>query len=176
MRRLALLIALGLVLGWAVAASVLIAWPREESPGRADAVVVLSGDDGPRLRRGLGLVRRGVAPVLVISSGMEITWPEANRLCAGRETAFEVLCFDAEPYSTRGEARGVAQLAVERGWRSIAVVTSEYHVTRARMIFERCLDGDVAAVGAPYAAGLIPYALVSETAKLGYALAVVRGC
>lgn len=176
MRRAAFLFVLGLVLAWGIAATVLFGWPRESAPRQADAVVVLSGGKGPRLERALGLVRRGVADVLVVSDGWDPSWPEANRLCAGRSARFEVVCVQPSPYSTRGEARAVARLASARTWDSVVVVTSTYHVTRARMLFERCLDADVQAVGARYAAGQIPDALASETVKLVYALTLARGC
>lgn len=176
MRRIVLLVVLGLVLGWLITVAVLFAWPRQGSPTHADAVVVLSGGKGPRLARGLGLVERGVAPVLVISDGWDPDWPEANRLCAGRPAGFKVVCLRPSPYSTRGEARGVARLAAARGWRSVVLVTSTYHVSRARMLFERCLEGDVQAVGAHYPLGEALYAFVSETAKLGYELTLARGC
>src|SRR5919112_1927459 len=145
LRRL-VLPALGLlIVAWLAATAVLILWPHEDSPKRANAVVVLSGGKKPRLEKALGLMRRHVAPVLVISDGWDPLWPEANLLCTGH-TRFEVVCFRPEPYSTRGEAEDVAKLAARRRWRSIVVVTSRYHVTRARMLFRRCFGGDVATV------------------------------
>ena len=82
--RLALRIALGLVLAWIAFAAVLFLWPPQHVPAHADAVVVLAGARGPRLARGLELVQRRVAPVLVVSDGWGVAWAEANRLCAGR--------------------------------------------------------------------------------------------
>ena len=122
MLRLALLAVLGLALAWAAAAAVLFVWPPQHVPARADAVVVLSGGRGPRLARGLDLVHRGVAPVLVVSDGWAATWPEANRLCAGRPAPVRVVCFHPDPYDTHGEAEGFARLAAARGWTSMVVV------------------------------------------------------
>jgi uncharacterized SAM-binding protein YcdF (DUF218 family) len=39
-------------------------------------------------------------------------------------------------------------LARQRHWNNVVVVTSTYHVTRARMLIERCYDGDFDVVGA----------------------------
>jgi uncharacterized SAM-binding protein YcdF (DUF218 family) len=170
------LLLLGLALGWAIAAATLFVWPPHHEAARADALVVLAGGRGPRLAKGLELVRRGVAPVLVVSDGWSPTWPEANRLCAGRPAPVPVACFHPDPYSTRGEAEAFSRLAARRGWRSVVVVSSRYHLLRARMLFERCYDGTVSTAAANGTLlGRILEAPV-ETLKLGYALLVKRGC
>ncbi len=163
------------MLGWAIVAAVLFVWPPERRAERADAVVVLAGARGPRLAKALELVRDGVAPVLVVSDGWGLAWVEANRLCAGRPAAVPIVCFRPAPYSTRGEARGFARLAAAQGWRSVLVVTSRYHVARARVLFERCYDGAVYTDGANES--LVRRALASplETIKLVYAY-THRGC
>ena len=43
--------------------------------------------------------------MLVVSDGWSATWPEANRLCAGRHAPVPVVCFHPVPYRTYGEAR-----------------------------------------------------------------------
>ena len=91
-------------------------------------------------------------------------------------SAFRVICFHARPYSTRGEAETVARIAAARHWRSLVVVTSTYHVRRAKMLFERCFRGRVQAVGAHYGLSELPALLPSEWAKLVYALTVARDC
>ena len=175
MRSLGLLL-LGLALGWAIAAAALFVWPPRHDAARADAVVVLAGGRGPRLARGVELVRRGIAPVLVVSDGWSPTWPEANRLCAGRPAPVAVACFHPDPYSTRGEAEAFARLAARRGWRSVVVVSSRYHLVRARMLFERCYDGTVNATASKGTALGRILAAPIETVKLGYALLLKREC
>jgi len=171
-----LLVLAGLALGWAIAAAVIFVWPPRISAGRADAAVVLAGGRGPRLAEGLALVRKGVAPVLVISDGWSPTWPEANRLCAGRSAPVPVVCFHPDPYSTRGEAEGFARLAARRGWTSVVVVSSRYHLVRARMLFERCYDGTVSTASSNGTLLSRILAAPIETVKLGYALLIKRGC
>ncbi|MGE5272936.1 MAG: YdcF family protein [Verrucomicrobiota bacterium] len=174
--RPVLLVVGGLVLGWAIAAAVLFVWPPRSNAGHADAAVVLAGGRGPRLAEGLTLVRKGVAPLLVVSDGWSPTWPEANRLCAGRSAPVPVVCFHPDPYSTRGEAEGFARLAARRGWRSVVVVSSRYHLVRAKMLFERCYDGTVSTASS---SGSLLNRIVAapiETVKLGYALLVKRDC
>jgi uncharacterized SAM-binding protein YcdF (DUF218 family) len=174
--RLGLLVSAGVVLGWVAGGAVLFVWAPQDSPSHADAVVVLAGGKGPRLAEGLRLMRRGVAHVLVISDGWDPAWPEANRLCAGRPEPFRVICFRPTPYDTRGEARGFTRLASARGWSSVIVVSSRYHVVRAKILFERCYHGRVQAVGTPFSAWHAPSAVISETVKLAYALLLARSC
>lgn len=90
---------------------------------------------------------RDVAPTLAISAGREVDEDEADGLCA-RPQPFEVVCFSPKQDSTRGEARALAALARRNGWDEVVLVTSTYHVTRARTLVERCYDGRVDVVAA----------------------------
>jgi uncharacterized SAM-binding protein YcdF (DUF218 family) len=164
------------VVAWLALCAFLFVWPREDDPVRSDAVVVLSGDRDFRLPQALRLIGDDVAGTLVISDGRDPKWPQANRLCNGGAGDVRVFCFKPEPYSTTGEAEAVGSLARKQGWDSVVVVTSTFHVHRARMLFERCLPGDVDAVGARYKLRYLPSALVWETGKLVHALAVRRDC
>jgi uncharacterized SAM-binding protein YcdF (DUF218 family) len=168
-----------LVLAWLAACLVFFTWSPWETgaPAHADAVIVLSGGR-ERLPPALSLVRRGVAPVLAISSVSRTRpWVIARRLCAaGRYASATVLCFDAKPYSTQGEARAVERLAREHQWKRVVVVTSRFHVTRAHMLFRRCYDGGISFVGVGYPWWKLPGEWVSETGKMIVQLTVQRGC
>jgi uncharacterized SAM-binding protein YcdF (DUF218 family) len=158
---------------------VLFTWSPWETgaPAHADAVIVLSGGR-ERLPPAMALVRRGVAPVLAISSvGRTRPWPLGQRLCRrGRYAGAAVICFDAKPYSTQGEARAVERLVRARQWSRIVVVTSRFHVTRAHMLFRRCYDGGLWTVGVPFTWWKLPAQWVSETGKMVVQLTVQRGC
>ena len=163
-----------LLAAWIVATAILFVWPRQDEPRSADAVVVLSGARKTRLAKGLELVRRGVAPTLVISDGSAPGWREANRLC-GRSRS-RVVCFKPHPYSTHGEAEQIARIARERRWRSLVVVTSRYHVTRSRLLFERCTDARVSAVAADTSPGAMALNLPFEWGKFLWQITVERDC
>jgi uncharacterized SAM-binding protein YcdF (DUF218 family) len=174
MRRLFVLL-LVLAAAWVAASLALYVFPREDSPRHADAVVVLAGSRRERLPRALELMRSGVAPVLLISGGRDPRWTQAHPYCAGK-SRFRTVCFDSHPFSTRGEAETVGRMARARGWHSVVVVTSTYHVFRARMLFERCFDGRVLAVGGrPRALGWA-FGVLFEWPKLVYALTTRRSC
>ena len=178
LRRLAPAVVV-LVLAWVAACLLLFTWSPWETgvPAHADAVVVLSGGR-ERLPPAMALIRRHVAPVLAISS-VERTkpWVLGRRLCRdGRYAGAEVLCFDAHPYSTQGEARAVGRLAREHRWTRVVVVTSGFHVTRAHMLFRRCYDGRLWLVGVPYTWWKLPSEWVSESGKMLVQLIVQRSC
>ncbi len=134
-----------LVLGllWVIATGFLFAWPSSDPPGRVDALIVLGpGRNGERIEKALELMRSGASDVLVVSEGNGAAWRRVADVCT-RPTSFQIVCFRATPYTTRGEAENASRLANARGWREIAVVTSTYHITRARMLWRRCYDGEL---------------------------------
>jgi uncharacterized SAM-binding protein YcdF (DUF218 family) len=168
-RRLVLLL---LLLAALVGASLyLFVFAPTNAPGRADAVVVLSGSVADRIPRALALMRAGTAPVLVVSDGRT----EAPRLC-GRRAPYRVLCFRPDPYSTRGEAEEIGRLARANGWRRVDVVTSRYHVFRARMLIERCYHGGLRIVASTPSLGRYAYGAAIEWPKLALALTLRRRC
>jgi uncharacterized SAM-binding protein YcdF (DUF218 family) len=121
--------------------------PDTDTPRPSDAIVILGpGLHGERLAGGVRLMRQGFGRVLVISKARDRNWTAADRLCAD-QTRFRVVCFFAQPYTTRGEAETIARLADRHGWRSLIIVTSTYHVTRARLLNSRCHGGPLEVVG-----------------------------
>ena len=167
-----LLVALLLVLAWLAATAYLFVWPPTDSIGPADAVVVLGSRSRPeRLPEGLRLMHEHIAPVLVLMT------PPAGPLCH-RKARFEIICLNPKPFSTRGEARGVARLAERHGWHSLAVVTSRWHVTRARVLLRRCYHGSLRLAGANPSDNAVEYGedVAQEWAGLLYALTLARGC
>lgn len=158
-----------LIVAYVAAAGYLFVVHHDDHPAKADAVVVLSGTK-ERLPVGQRLVRNGYAPLLVVSRS---TYPGAAERRACRSGA---LCFRADPYSTRGEARAIARLAAARHWQTVDVVTSQFHIFRARILIKRCYHGRLRMVGAPEPAWRLPYDAVKETAKLAFQEVFARTC
>lgn len=143
---------------------------------RYDAIVMFGGA-GERFERAVELAEAGVAPTLVISDPRDDTSPTTTPymvFCAG-DHPFEAICFDPDPETTRGESRFVARLAAERGWTSVAVVTTVDQATRARMLLHRCYAGDidVVAVATDQSRAL---RLVYEWGATARAVLQRRGC
>jgi uncharacterized SAM-binding protein YcdF (DUF218 family) len=157
---------------WIVVAGWLFGVHHDARPVEADAVVVLAGSK-TRLPVGVDLVRRHVAPLLVVSRGTGTALEQ--RVCNG-VTGLRVICFVPQPSSTVGEARTIEEIAQRRGLGRIDVVTSEFHVYRARLLIRRCYHGELTMVGAPQPEWKLPWYMATETVKLVYQTTVSRGC
>jgi uncharacterized SAM-binding protein YcdF (DUF218 family) len=161
------------VVAWVAAASYLFVVHHGDKPFGADAVVVLAGTK-QRLPVGLALMKRGFAPLLVISRSSPPSALQAST-CAGRHR-FRVFCFDAHPYSTHGEAEEIGRLARANHWARLNVVTSNFHVFRARILLKRCYHGALRMIGAPQSTKHLPIDMLQESAKLVYQETVQRRC
>jgi uncharacterized SAM-binding protein YcdF (DUF218 family) len=125
-------------------------WIVEDSLERSDALIVLSGDNfyADRATRAADLYRRGMAPE-VVASGKRLR-PFAG---AAELTVHDLLergvpkdkieAFPHDAGNTREEAIALAQLAARKKWRSVIVVTSNYHTRRARYICRRVFPSTI---------------------------------
>lgn len=156
-------------------ATVMVLRPRSDHPTHADAIVVLSGDHGERIKLAQELLRAGVARTLILDGTPDLV--EDLDLCKGGQP-FDVICLHPEPDSTRAEARALAQLASRRHWDSITVVTSTPHVSRSRLLFSRCFPHRLDVVGAalPYGGAAARKERVHEVVGLLYAKAWAITC
>jgi len=152
-----------------------LVWPAGDEPTRADAVIILSGDHGERLAQALPLIDKGIAPTLVFDGTPDRA--EEDVLCRTRQ-AVEYICLRPQPDSTRDEARAAGRLAASRGWRRVIVVTSDFHATRSRMLFRRCIGGSLQVVAAhPTYEGRDRLSeIVTEWFKVAYTVTLARGC
>ncbi len=116
-----------------------IADPKQNALRPADAIFVLGGPDvDGRANYGLSLASRGYAPVVAISVASEQQYERKHACANGTYDNAKVLCFQPDPRTTQGEARQLRAYAKEYGWKTVIVVTSSYHVSRARWILGRC--------------------------------------
>jgi uncharacterized SAM-binding protein YcdF (DUF218 family) len=117
-------------------------WIVEDPLSRADAIIVLSDDNfyADRATHAADLYRHGMAPI-VVASGRRLR-PNAGIAELMEHDLIErgvpkdkILRLSHNAENTREEAETTAQQALERKWRSVIVVTSNYHTRRARYIF-----------------------------------------
>jgi uncharacterized SAM-binding protein YcdF (DUF218 family) len=102
--------------------------------------------------------------------------PQDVELCS-RSQPFPVVCLRPRPDNTRSEARATAAFGRAHHWKTIIVVTTTYHVARARMLFRRCFSGRVEMVGAEpsYPQAEKRHQIWREYLALGRAT-LLRGC
>jgi len=138
---------------------------RDPVPAHVDAIAVLSagftsdgmmrGETLDRLLTGLALVRRGVAPAVMVSrerseyQGKVISDSvDQENLLALAKPAAQAIFVDSV-FTTRSEALRMKAIAQARGWSTLAVVTSPMHTRRACATFEAvglkivCVPADV---------------------------------
>jgi uncharacterized SAM-binding protein YcdF (DUF218 family) len=126
------------------------AWLIEDPLQRADALMVLSDDNfyGDRATRATELYRQGLAP-LVVASGRKLR-PYAGIAELMKHDLIErgvpedkIIPLSHDVANTREEAQDLRRLAAQHHWRSVIVVTSNYHTRRARYIFRRIFPRDI---------------------------------
>lgn len=117
--------------------TVLFAHARPDPIEQVDAIVVLGGEHDGRETYGLDLAEQGYAHTVLMSDPYGSKDAIMKKACRPRPD-IEVICRPPVPGTTRGEAIMARELAEERGWRTIIVVSWRYHLPRARKIFEQC--------------------------------------
>jgi uncharacterized SAM-binding protein YcdF (DUF218 family) len=119
-------------------------WVVEDSFEKADCIVVLSDDNffADRASRAAELYRQGKGPV-VVASGRRLR-PNAgiselmeHDLIERGVPKDKILRAPHDADSTREEAEALLRLTRLKKWRSLIVVTSNYHTRRARYTFRK---------------------------------------
>jgi uncharacterized SAM-binding protein YcdF (DUF218 family) len=152
----------------------LFVWPDLPAlPQHADAIVQLGGP-GNRRVVALALARQGRAPVVAISvSDDEV----GTSWCAqGRLNDVAVICFHSDPFTTRGEARDVADMATRYGWHSVILVTTPDQAWRATVRERRCFPGEIYVATARLPWYLWPTQVVYQVAATAKAFTVETAC
>lgn len=119
-------------------------WIVNDPAAHADAIIVLGDDNfyGDRATQAAQMFRQGVASV-VVASGRRLR-PSAgiselieHDLIERGVPKDKVERFAHDAENTREEGVALRRLALEKGWKSVVVVTSNYHTRRVRYIFQK---------------------------------------
>ncbi|WP_062379480.1 hypothetical protein [Demequina pelophila] len=128
----------------------LYVFPAHDEPREVDVAYVIGPPTDARMRVAEAMVAAGQADAVMVS----VTEDPDVRRYHGRAAAVcdegvlgpevKVVCLMPDPFTTRGEARALADEAQAHGWRSAAVITFTPHISRTRVIMERCFAGNIA--------------------------------
>jgi hypothetical protein len=156
-----------------VAASLaLFVFPPTDQPRRVDGILSLNGsDESAREGRAVALAEQGYAPVLLFSQGS----PRNDTPCP-KVPRVKVVCFVDVTNNTRGEARWAGQYAERHHWHSLLIVPGRAQATRARLLAERCFQGQVVTVPVSEPLWDLPGNVLHEWGGLLAALIIYRGC
>ena len=123
----------------------------------ADAIVVLAGARAERWLEAVDLYKEGIAPHVLLSPGiidpaeisvrrMGVRYPPEVELA--RDAMIQlgvptqaITTLPGSAGNTADEAAQTRPIALERGWRRLLVVTSQYHTRRSRFAFAREFAG-----------------------------------
>lgn len=143
--RLFGLVALAWCLGFA---AFMLLLPKPLEGNTTDAIVVPTGGAG-RIDRGIALLRAGQARRMLVTG----VAPGVRAIDLAREyrtaPALFACCIDlgADAVDTRSNAAETAAWVRTHGYRTIRLVTSDWHVPRARMELSAAMGPDVLVFG-----------------------------
>ena len=143
-RRIASLILLVWLLGFLWFA---IALPRAAEGGKTDAVIVLTGGPG-RVARGLEVLSKGWASRLLVSGVDREVKPrefQAEYKVAPR-TMNCCVTLGFESVDTRSNAREAADWIARNRFRSVRLVTTDWHMRRAELEMEQSIPRDITVI------------------------------
>ena len=111
---------------------------------KADAIAVFSGDSGARTERAVELLKDGYADYLILSGGKvydDVTMAELMKKHAIKLGVDESkILIDDEASTTNENAEFTADIIEENNFRSVIVVTSDYHTRRSKLAMKKALE------------------------------------
>src|SRR5215467_15489961 len=122
----------------------------EDNLEKSDAIIVLSDDNfyADRATRAAELFRQNLAAV-VVASGIRLR-PYAgiselmtHDLVERGVPKERIVPFPQDADNTREEALALKTLVTQKGWKSVVIVTSNYHTRRARYTFRKVFPPDI---------------------------------
>jgi len=125
-------------------------WVVDEPAAHADAIVVLSDDNfyADRATHAAELYRQGIAGI-VVASGRRLR-PNAtiselmeHDLVERGVPKEKIVRFVHDADTTREEAVALSHFVQQRKWKSVVVVTSNYHTRRARYIYQKVFPSGI---------------------------------
>lgn len=133
------------LLGYALFAGLL---PRPADDRRTDAIVVLTGG-AKRIERGLDLLGRQRASRMLVSGVARTVRPAELAEEYHADPALFACCIDLgrESVDTRSNAEEVARWVARHKFRSVRLVTTDWHMPRARFEIARQLPDTVVLIG-----------------------------
>jgi uncharacterized SAM-binding protein YcdF (DUF218 family) len=128
-------------LGFALFAGLL---PRPAGAQKTDAIVVPTGGAG-RIGRGLALLQAGQAKRMLVTGVDRRVRPAELANVQGAPPALVACCVDLgrEAVDTRSNGEETARWIARHKYNSIRLVTTDWHMRRARFELEQAIGGQV---------------------------------
>ena len=123
----------------------------EDPLEKSDAIIILSDDNfyGDRATRAAEIYRQGLAPV-VVASGVRLR-PYAGIAELMSHDLFDrgvpkegIITFPQDADNTREQSEALKKLLQAKRWKSVIIVTSNYHTRRAKYICGKVFGNEIA--------------------------------
>lgn len=140
LQAIAFIAVAAMLIGFASFSGRVSSWDVPDHAVRADAIIVLTGDDG-RLAAGGDLLRAGQARAMLIT-GVHASVSASDIRNQTRLDQAQIDCcvtLDRRASDTVGNADETARWARSEGYQSLIIVTSDYHMPRSLLEMERAL-------------------------------------
>lgn len=120
-----------------------LALPQPHDGGKSDAVVVFTGGDG-RIQRGLEALEKGWSRKLLVSGVDREVLPRefVAEYAVPPKTMECCVTLGFESYDTRSNATEASRWLAEGKFKSVRLVTTDWHMRRAAFELRRMLPGD----------------------------------
>ncbi|MFY4775200.1 YdcF family protein [Metabacillus sp. RGM 3146] len=109
-----------------------------QQPRKSDVIIVLSGDRG-RLEKAMSLYEKGYAKNIMLSTPVGFERKLKNKLRS--EIPKDNFIVENNASTTYTNATYTRELAKKHHFKSAIVVSSDYHIRRAKLVFDRVYQG-----------------------------------
>jgi uncharacterized SAM-binding protein YcdF (DUF218 family) len=116
----------------------------ETIPQKADIIIILAGGDGSRIRKGVELYKKGLAPKIMMAGGnlyyhkYYAEYMAEYAIYLGVPT--ENILLEKFAQSTYENAKFAYPIIKEAGYKKTLLVTSKFHTKRSYKIFRKLFD------------------------------------
>lgn len=112
-----------------------------DSPEDSDVIVILGGGDQGRVQKAADLYESGYADkVLMTPAGDRYNAKELTTIARHYGVEEEDVIVDTDSTSTYSNAQRTIEIMDDNNFETGLIVTSDYHLKRAKLIFERLND------------------------------------
>lgn len=136
-----LLVILGLIVIAVLVESFIV--EESDTPEDSDVIVILGGGDQGRVQKAAELYKSGYAgKVLITPAGDRYNSEELTSIARHYGVDEEDVIADTESTSTYSNAQETIEIMEDKDFESAIIVTSDYHLKRAKLIYERLNDDE----------------------------------
>lgn len=110
---------------------------RTDDPKRADVIIMLGGGDVGRMQKAAELYHAGYSDYVIISPAMDEHYAQSKQFALDLGIPEDAIIEEVVATSTYTNATETLAIMEERGFESVLVTTSDYHLKRSKLIHDR---------------------------------------